>query len=179
MITIEFSDKDRKALGYGRYQHPHAFVRQKMEVLWLKSRGFAHKDICRAADVSPSTLVNYLREYHEGGIEALKKLSFRSPRSDLEDHRDVLEAHFREHPPASAKQAMAVIEQLTGLKRSPERVRAFMKRIGMKCRKTGMIPAKANSDVQDDFKKNCWNHAWKKPKRENAPSSLSMPRISF
>lgn len=79
MITIEFSDKDRKALGYGRYQHPHAFVRQKMEVLWLKSRGFAHKDICRAADVSPSTLVNYLREYQEGGIEALKKLSFRSP----------------------------------------------------------------------------------------------------
>ena len=150
-----------------------------MEVLWLKSRGFAHKDICWAADVCPSTLTTYVRDYKEGGIEALKKLSFRRPRSDLEDHHDMLKAHFLEHPPASAKQAMAAIEQLTGLKRSPGRVRAFLKRIGMKCRKVGMIPAKADAAAQDDFKKNRWNHAWKKPKPDNAPYSSSMPRISF
>jgi transposase len=179
MITIEFSDEDRAALGHGRYHEPHAFVRQKMEVLWLKSQGVAHSDICRLAGVCSSTLTTYVREYQEGGIEALKKLSFRRPRSDLEDHRDMLEAYFREHPPASAKQAIAAIERLTGLKRSPGRVRAFLKRIGMKCRKTGMIPAKADATAQDDFKKNRWDHAWKKPRPENAPSSSSMPRTSF
>ena len=55
MIMFEFSDEDRAALGHGRYHEPHAFVRQKMEVLWLKSLGLAHKDICRAEDVCPST----------------------------------------------------------------------------------------------------------------------------
>jgi len=41
-----------------------------------------------------------------------------------------LEAYFREHPPASVKQAMATIETLTGVRRSPERVRLFLKRMG-------------------------------------------------
>jgi transposase len=63
-----------------------------------------------------------------------------------------LEAYFREHPPASTKQAMAVIETLTGVRRSPERVRLFLKRMGMKCRKVGMIPAKADVAAQATFK---------------------------
>jgi transposase len=124
-------------------------------------------------------LTEYLREYREGGLEALKILAFRRPRSDLDDHRASLEAYFREHPPASVKEAMAKIEELTGLKRSPDRVRAFLKRIGMKCRKVGMIPAKANVEAQEDFKKNSSSRAWRKPKPDNAWFFSSMPRTSF
>jgi transposase len=153
LIRIEFNDEDKAALSYERYNHPHPFVQRKMEALWLKSQGLAHKDICRLTDVCSTTLTDYVRDYQEGGIEALKVLPFRRPRSDLEDHRDTLEAYFREHPPASAKQAMATIERLTGLKRSPERVRVFLTRMGMKCRKVGMIPAKADPVAQEAFKK--------------------------
>lgn len=153
MIRIEFSDEDKAALNYERYNHPHPFVQQKMEVLWLKSQGLPHKEICGLASICSTTLTSYVREYQEGGIEALKTLPFRRPRSDLENHRATLEAYFREHPPANATAAMAEIERLTGLKRSPERVRVFMKKMGMKCRKVGMIPAKANIKAQETFKK--------------------------
>ena len=153
LISIEFCDEDKAALNYERYNHPHPFVQRKMEAVWLKSQGLAHKEICRLTDVCSTTLTGYIRDYQEGGIEALKAISFRRPRSDLEAHRNTLEAYFREHPPASAKHAMSSIETLTGVKRSPERVRVFLKRMGMKCRKTGMIPAKADIQVQEDFKK--------------------------
>jgi transposase len=153
VIWIEFNDEDKAALNYERYNHPHPFVQQKMEVLWLKSQGLPHKEICRLACICSTTLTSYVREYQEGGIEALKTLPFRRPRSDLEDHRATLEAYFREHPPVNATEAMAEIERLTGLKRSPERVRVFMKKMGMKCRKVGMIPAKADIKVQETFKK--------------------------
>ncbi len=176
MIRVEFSDEDKTVLSYERYNHPHPFVQRKMEALWLKSQGLAHKDICRLTNVCSTTLTEYVRSYQRGGIEALKMLAFRRPRSDLEDHRATLEAYFREHPPTSAKQAMATIEKLTGVKRSPERVRTFLKRMGMKCRKVGMIPAKADIDTQEDFKKNRSSHVWKKPKRGSARSFLSMPR---
>jgi transposase len=178
MIKIEFSDEDKAALSYERYNHPHPFVQRKMEALWLKSQGLAHKDIGRLTNVSSTTLTDYVRDYQEGGIEALKILAFRRPRSDLEDHRATLESYFREHPPASVKEAMATIEKLTGVKRSLERVRAFLKRIGMKCRKVGMIPAKADIDAQEDFKKNSSSHVWKKPRPGNAWSFSSMPRTS-
>lgn len=167
MIKIEFSDSDKAALSYERYHHPHPFVQRKMEALWLKSQGSAHKDICRLTDICSTTLTGYLREYQQGGVEALKTLPFRRPRSDLEDHRASLESYFREHPPASVKEAMAKIEELTGIRRSPDRVRAFLKRMGMKCRKVGMIPAKADVEVQEDFKKNSSNLAWRKPRPDN------------
>jgi transposase len=178
MIKIEFSDEDKAALSYERYNHPHPFVQRKMEALWLKSQGLAHKDIRRLTNVCSTTLTDYVRDYQEGGIEALKILAFRRPRSDLEDHRATLESYFREHPPASVKEAMATIEKLTGVKRSPERVRAFLKRMGMKCRKVGMIPAKADIDAQEDFKKNNSSHVWTRPRPGNAWFFSSMPRTS-
>ena len=47
---------------------------------------------------------------------------------------------------------MATIETLTGIRRSPDRVRWFLKQRGMKCRKVGVIPAKAEVAAQETFK---------------------------
>ncbi len=179
MITIEFSEDDKAALNYERRHHPHPFVQRKMEALWLKSQALAHKDIRQLTNVCSTTLTSYIRDYQQGGIEALKALSFRRPANDLDDHRHSLEAYFRAHPPAGAKQAMATIETLTRVKRSPERVRAFLKRMGMKCRKAGMIPAKADPLVQDTFKKTRLNLGLKRQRPAGALFSSLTPHISF
>ena len=61
-------------------------------------------------------------------------------------------AHLQSpHPPASVKEATATLEELTGIKRSENRIRAFPKSIGMAPRKVGMIHSKADSDEQEQF----------------------------
>jgi hypothetical protein len=52
--------------------------------------------------------------------------------------------YFDKNPPASVKEAMAKIEDLTGIKRSETVRRTFLKNIGMKCRKVGLLPSKAD-----------------------------------
>lgn len=52
------------------------------------------------------------------------------------------------------KEAAQKIEELTGIERSTQRVRIFLKGLGLKYRKVGMVPAKADPEVQDEFKKN-------------------------
>jgi transposase len=151
MIKIDFTEEEKKALDYGRYNYPHPRVQRKMEALWLKSQGLSHKEICRLTGISPNTLRTYLREYLQGGIEALKKLKFYQPQSELNEHTTTIEEYFREHPPASVKEAMAKIEELTGIKRSENRIRVFLKSIGMTPRKVGMIPAKADPEKQENF----------------------------
>jgi len=153
MIKLDFSAAEIKALHYERYHHPHPRVQRKMEVLWLKSQGVAHKEIVRLSGVSAMTVTRYLRAYEEGGLEQLREVRFYRPASELKAYEQTLEAHFRQHPPASAKAAMATIEQLTGLKRSENRVREFLKAMGLKSRKVGMLPAKADVEVQAAFKK--------------------------
>ncbi|MCP4460747.1 MAG: IS630 family transposase [Cytophagales bacterium] len=152
MINISFSEAEKENLNRERFYHSHPRVRQKMETLWLKSQELPHKEICRLASISNPTLSNYLKDYQKGGLEKLKEINFYQPKSELMDHKEKIKSYFQEHPPATIKQAMAEIEELTGLKRSETQVRKFLKAIGMKCRKVGMLPAKADPEKQEQFK---------------------------
>lgn len=154
MITIEFTEAQKLALHYERFHHPHPRVQQKMEALWLKSQKLPHREITKLTGISANTLRSYLREYQTGGIEKLKSVNFYRPQSELVNHTQTLETYFRSSPPGSINEAIAQIESLTGIKRSPTQVRKFLKAQGMRCLKTGVIPSKADPDVQLDYKKN-------------------------
>lgn len=154
MIQITLSAEDIQELHYQRFHHPHPRVQLRMEVLWLKSQGIAHGTIAAIAGVSRNTVRKYLRMYLAGGIEGLKELTFNRPKSELAAHSSSIEESFREHPPASIKEAAQRIQALTGIQRGQTQVRKFMKDHGMTFRKVAMIPAKADPEVQEEFKKN-------------------------
>ncbi|KOR28161.1 transposase, partial [Achromatium sp. WMS3] len=152
MIKIEFTTSEIQTINYERYHHPHPRVQRKMEALWLKSQGAQHKEICKFTGISEPTLCTYLKDYKQGGIQKLKEIKFHQPQSDLTKHTQTIEAYFIENPPATIKEAMAKIEELTGIKRSETQVRKYLKSIGFERRKVGMIPAKADPDIQEEFK---------------------------
>src|SRR5947209_15436952 len=117
MIRLNFTEEDIKELDWQRYHHPHPRVQKKMEVVLLKARGLSTEQIAHCVGICQNTVRSYLREYESGGIEELKQVRFRQPESDLQAHQSTLEAHFREHPPASIAQAAMEIESLTGITR--------------------------------------------------------------
>ncbi len=151
MLRLEFTPADKATFNHDRYYSPHPRVRRKMETLWLKSEGLPHHEICRLASISEPTLSQYLKEYQQGGVEQLKHLDFYQPKSELEAYTEVIKSYFQAHPPATIKEAQAKIEELTGLKRSQSQIRTYLKTIGLKCRKVGTLPAKADPDEQARF----------------------------
>jgi len=153
MIQIEFTQAEIEALRYERWYYPEPRVQQRMETLYLKALEIPHQDIGRIVDISQKTLRSYLELYQEGGIEALKQFNYHGPQSALEPYRESLEAEFTQSPPHSINQAVERIEELTGVRRSPSQVRRYLKKLGMKRRKVGQIPAKANPEAQADFLK--------------------------
>ncbi len=92
--------------------------------------------------------------FQAGGIKKLLELNFYSSTSELERHRCQLEAHLREHPPATLNEAAAEIQELTGLKRSPSAVGTFLNSLGMAPRRVGTIPSKADQEKQEHFRIN-------------------------
>jgi transposase len=123
-----------------------------MEALYLKSQGIATAEGCRLCGISPSTWYRYLRAYRAGGLEALKAGACPQRPSLLADYRALLTADFRQRPPVSVAEAAQRIEHLTGLRRGPTQVRQFLKALGMKPRKVGPMPAKADGAAQETFK---------------------------
>lgn len=143
MIKIEFTPEEIDALEYERYHHPDPKVQKKMETLYLKSQGLEHQEICRLCRISKQTLITYLKQYQDGGIEQLQEFGYVGQPSELDQHALTLKAYFEEHPPRTVAEAQQVIKDQTGIERSPTQVQAFMKRIGMKCRMVGYVPGRA------------------------------------
>ncbi len=154
MINIEFTKEEKQALHYERYHHPHPKVQRKMEVLWLKSQGESHKKIAKLTGMTINTVTNHIKEYQAGGIERLKHLQYHPAGSELNKHIQSIEQDFRQRPPATIKEAMGRVEKLTGIKRSEVQIGEFLKRMGLTRRKIGMVPAKADVQRQEEFKKN-------------------------
>jgi transposase len=143
MIKIEFTPEEIDTLAYERYHYPDPKVQKKLDVLYLKSMGLEHQEICKICRISKTTLTTYLRQYQDGGLEKLKETNYVGQPSELQEHETTLKEYFEKHPPQTSAEAMNAIEKLTGLKRSPTQVRAFMRRIGMRCRMVGYVPGKA------------------------------------
>ena len=172
MIKLAISQGDLERLRSERFEHPHPRVQLKMEVVLLRSQGLSNRQIMAITGVSENTIRNYLREYQEGGIERLKEFHWQPPESQLEPHRQTLEAYFEEHPPASVAEAAAKIEELAGIKRSPTQVRIFLKSLGLRPLKVGTIPSKADPDKQATFKKTSWIRVSKRREMDRAWCTL-------
>jgi transposase len=128
MRTFTFTDQDLAAIAHDRYHHPHPRVQQKMEVLWLKSRGTAHTAIARLTGLGRRTVQRYLDEYLAGGLAECRRLKWHRPAAALAGHAETLEAYFLENPPRSTAEAQAAIARLTGVRRGLTQVRVFLKK---------------------------------------------------
>ena len=151
VLVIPFTDEDIAQLRYLRLNYPHPRVRQKIDAVYLKALGYPHHEIARFLNVTETTVRSYLKEYAEGGLDAVLRFEVGGSVSALEPHRTSITEEFERNPPASAREAAARIESLTGLHRSPSQVRVLLKHLGLKYRKVAPIPAKADPAAQERF----------------------------
>ena len=112
-----------------------------------------HDQIAQVCAISANTLRSYLKLYHRGGVEALQQRNFHCPQSALSAHRDTIETQVREHPPQTINEAVAMLVALTGIRRSPTQVRLFLTHLGLHRRKVGLLPAKGDPAVQEEYQK--------------------------
>lgn len=124
----------------------------------MKNKGYSHQEISEYVGLSLNALTKVFKKYALGGLEEVKKMHYSPQPGTLEEYRSLLEEHFKNNPPASVKQACDDIEKLTGVKRGKECVRKFLHQMGMKPRKVGGIPARADPQQQEEFKKKSGTH---------------------
>ena len=112
MPRLEFTTETIEQLQYQRFHHPHPRVQRKMEALYLMSQDVPCATVARWLRVSRGTLTNYRNQYRTGGVVAWQEVHFYRPQSVLEAHRETVAAHFAAPPPATIKQACAVLHDL-------------------------------------------------------------------
>jgi transposase len=153
MLRANYTEEDQRQFQQLRYSYPDERIMRRFEILWLHACGKFAPEIATIVKQNPHTVRDVINMFKKGGIKLVTTIDSNHPTSELEKHRASLVEEFTLRPPASAKEAAARIKKLTGIQRSEQRVRVFMTNLGMKFRKTAAIPAKADLEKQEEFKK--------------------------
>lgn len=151
MIEINFSDSDIQALRSLHQTHPHPTVRRRAHVLLLKSASIPHSTIAQVSGYCENTVRNYLRIYESEGIEGLEKIQFYQPEPKLKPFELIVREYISNTPPTHITKACVDIERLTGISIKKTQMRAYLKSLGVSCRKVSSIPAKVNPEAQQKF----------------------------
>jgi len=144
MVKLEISAEVMAQLLFERFHYPHPRVQLKMEAIHLLGLALKPKDVCHACGISRWTLMRYVEEFQDGGIEALKVIGYKGKAYCLGGFTQAILADFNQKPPRTVAEASARIEALTGIKRKPTQIKEFMKRNQFKYRKVGQLPGKTN-----------------------------------
>ena len=133
---------------------PKFQIRQRMHFVLLKAKGYTHEMIADILDVSSRVTFVWGQVLCEDGFEALATLNYKGQPSKLKEFGEQLVFDFIQKPVATLKEAQKRIKEISGFERSLPQVRHFMLKNNLKRRKVGQIPAKADLEAQDYFKKN-------------------------
>jgi transposase len=110
--------------------------------------------IANIAGVSERQVYNYQAEIRQLDQSKLYEDQHFRPESDLQAYEKEILQDLTGHPVATVLQAAKRIEDKTGIKRSTVQVRKFIRRGGLKPRKTAALPAKLDTVEQRAFFEN-------------------------
>ena len=152
VITLELTEAELNDIAEAM-DDPSLGDRYKTKLLVIRMhhQGATNKFISEVLNLGINTPVSYIKDYQSGGLAEVLEDRYYRPSSSLEPFWDCLRCSFEAVPVANAKEAMARIESLTGVRLSESQVRRSMKRLGMALRKVAPVPGKADPQMQLDF----------------------------
>jgi transposase len=125
--------------------------KQKLLALRMHHEGAAHGFIIKCLRLSPTTLVAYLKEYLKGGLPEVLADRYYRPASALLPFWQCLKCSFGVAPVANAKEGVARIEALSGVRLSERQCRRVFKQMGLTLKKAAPLPAKVDPQLQLEF----------------------------
>ena len=128
MLQVSILAEDIPTIQRDRFYHPQPHIMMRMHTLALHHHGESAARIAQLLDRDPRTIRDCLKKYRDGGLKAVYEYEKHKHECELVAHGELIEKELEKRPPQSAKEAGAVIEQLTGIKRSPTQIREFLKK---------------------------------------------------
>lgn len=151
-LLCNVSAADIERLRYERYAYPHPMIQKRIFAVYLKVVSeYSDPQIGFITGLHSNTVSHWSRVYQVEGYEGLLTNHYGTNTSQLQQYsRSLLDA-FTKQPPRSAAEAAQRIREMTGMARSAQQVRTFMKRHGLKFIKCGHLPAKADNEQQHQW----------------------------
>ncbi len=151
-LLLNLSEAEIEQLRYERYAYPDPMVQKRIFAVYLKATmNWSNKVIGEVVGLHYNSVGQWINVYKEQGLQGLLVNGYGGRKSEMDTHAVSVLQSFQSQPPLSAAEAAERIREMSGLERSPQQVRVFMKRHGLKFIKCGHMPSKADDDAQHQW----------------------------
>lgn len=152
MISLQFSDQDLADIDEA-CDDPSlpSKIKRKLMCLKMHQQKVTNTAITRVLNISANTVTSYIKEFRDLGIIGIVEDRSYRPSSCLEPFLACLRCSFDASPPTDVACAIDRILKLTGILLSEAQTRRTLHKLGLRYRKTGVIPGKADPQLQFDF----------------------------
>lgn len=152
--SLQLSEAQLQALNYEmKLICNYQILRRLMSILLSSILDLSYGEIGAVLGLHADTVGRYVRSYRRSGLSDLLQTNYRKNVSELDQYAEQILADLDQSPPKSINEARSRIYSLTGILRSPTRIKAFMARQGLRFRKVGYVPGKADPDKQEQWLK--------------------------
>lgn len=130
------SEAEIQQLSVARYTYPQQMIRKRIFAVYLKvAFNYNNRSIGFIAGLHYNMVGFWIKVYQEKGFDGLLTNNYGTNKSELENHAENITASFLQQPPVNISEAMQRISEMTGISRSEQQLRVFMKRHGLKLNK--------------------------------------------
>jgi transposase len=148
MITLELSKQQLDELFDEALSNADQKVRKKCLIVYLRALGYSRHDIATIVRVDEDTVTNQVKRYTEGSLQKLLEDNYHKPMSQLEPYAVPLKELFEKQSPHTVNQAIEMIFEATGVRLKHSACWEFLKKLGLKFRRCGLVPGKAADDEE-------------------------------
>ena len=151
-LILHLSEAETEKLRYERYAYADPLVQKRIHAVYLKAiLNWSNTLIGQVVGLHYNCVGQWINVYKAQGLAGLLTNHYAGRKSEMENHSESILQSFQNQPPLSAAQAAERIGEMSGLQRSTQQVRAFMKRHGLKFIKCGHVPSKADNEAQHQW----------------------------
>ena len=87
LTTLQISSEELSKLNYERYHYPCPLVQKRLHSLYIKAvSGLSNEGVGNLTDAHRNSIMEWVKLYRQGGIEALLKVNYGTNTSALEEH---------------------------------------------------------------------------------------------
>lgn len=151
-MEINLTSEEIKLLKKEKRQNPKEKVRNKAKVLLLRNDGYTEREIIQKTDLTPATIVSYVKAYLVDGIDSIYKTKCKGQKSLLAPYKEEILNDFKKEPPTTRDEARQRIYDKYGIKIGRTAIGNFLKKTG--------YPTKNQEAFQQRQKKNNNNYFW-------------------
>lgn len=149
---LNLSEAELERLRYERYAYPCPMIQKRLFAVYLRAvTDYPYRQIGFICGLHENTVAYWVGVYQQHNYEALLVNHYGTNQSALEQHSESLLCSFHKEPPRCAGEAGERIRAMTGVERSLQQVRCFMKRHGLRFLKCAQVPAKADNEKQHQW----------------------------